>query len=334
MSQGARQEGYAAEIESFIRERLVDGYSALSERLWQRDYSSREAFLASVAGRREAWRLVLNPPEIAATGDVEVRASDIPDGEWLTVPLHDHLTAQGALVVPDSATKLVVFVHGLGSTPERVFGVGDPSAYDQIGRRLVDAGYGVLAPMNLIGRPERNRAQALCRLAGTTMEGLEFVRLQHLLDAVFTEYPTLQPDYALSGMSWGGLATQYWAPLDERVAVAASLGFFNHRPNKMVVQDARYGTFYDTGEDHAFITGLLHGFSDADLASLIAPRPFLVQHGKADRIGWWPQVVDEFERARSHWDQLGAGGDVALQLHEGGHSVDAAPVVDWLRRYF
>lgn len=332
----ARQEGYQAEIEHYFRATLVDGAQELSEQLWDRDYSSTDAYLASVKSRRDDWRRLLAPPSLQAQGEPEIGTCVVPGSRWITVSLDHHLTAQGMLVAPPGATKLVVFQHGLGSTPERVMGIGDSAeGYDAVGARLVEAGYAVLAPMNLIGLAPRDRAQCLARLAGMTVEGLEFARLQHLLAAVEQLEPGLgNGPYALAGMSWGGMAAQFWSPLDERIAAVASLGFFNDRATKMVVQDARYVTFYDQKVSHAFLHGHLLGFGDADLASLICPRPFMVQHGKADRIGWWPQIVAEYERAKAHWDHLGAGDLVSLQLHSGGHQVDGAGLVDWLSVHF
>ncbi|MCC2592066.1 hypothetical protein LKO27_01300 [Tessaracoccus sp. OS52] len=335
MNLEARQEGYVAELENYFRARLVDRYDETSDQLWERDYSSEQAFLASVRSRRDEWRSLLAPPDLKAAGDVEVRDSEVAGGSWLTVRLADSLTAQGLLVVPEGARKLVVFQHGLGSTPERVMGLAEKGAYDAVGTRLVEAGYAVLAPMNLIEIPPRNRAQSLARLAGTTMEGLEFARFQHLLDAVAKVAPDVDvAGYALAGMSWGGLAAQFWAPLDDRVEAVATLGFFNNRSNKMVVQDTRYSTFYDHDEHHAFLQGHLLGFGDADLASLVCPRPFLVQHGRADQIAWWPQVVEEFERAKSHWERLGVGERASLQIHEGGHEVHADGLIEWLRQEY
>lgn len=320
----ARQHGYAAELESFFRARLVDGYPARAADLWQRDYSSDEAYLASVEPRREAFRAVLSPPSIPAAGVVERRPTEVPDGSWLSVPLADGLTAQGLLVAPRGAERLVVFQHGLGSTPERLFDLDD-NAYDGVAAKLTAAGYAVLAPMNLIGIERRNRAQSLARIMGTTVEGIEFARFQALLQAAGHDR------YALAGMSWGGLAAQYWGALDDRAKVVATLGFFNDRALKMVVQDTRYATFYDTGEHHAFLHAILDGgFGDADLASLVAPRPMFVSHGRADAIGWWPQIEAEAAAARLHWERLGAGDRFELNLHDGGHVVRAEPLLQWL----
>lgn len=331
-----RNNGYAAEIEHFFRTRLVDRYDDRAAELWQRDTSSVEAYLDSVAERRQAWHDLLAPPSLTVH-ETHTRDWDVPDSTWIHLELDDGLTARGALVVPEGATKLVVFAHGLGSTPEKVFGLADPrDVYDHIGPRLVEAGYAVLAPMNLYVPRIRNRAQSLCRLAGTTMEGLEYARFQALLDTVGELAPGLDLDaYALAGLSWGGLAAQYWGALDERAVAVATCGFYNHRPNKMVVEDPRWSSFYVTDGHHAYLHGMLsEGFGDADLASLVCPRPFLVQHGRADLIGWWMDVRDEFERAKEHWSALGLGERAEFHLHEAGHVVDGPQLIEWLARVY
>lgn len=332
---------YQREVENFFRARLVDQYRDRADAAWTRDYSSTDSYLNSVDGMRTAWREVLSPPTLTPSAPCIVEPDwlprdNAPDAEswWLSLPLTDGLTAQAGLAVPKGgASRLVVFQHGLASSPERVFGLGDDAgAYDEVGQLLLAAGFAVLAPLNLTIIGPRNRAQRLARLAGTTMEGLEFSRVQLVLD----EAEKLAGPFASTGLwgcSWGGMSTQFWTPLSDRFDVAITSAFFNDRPNKMVVQDTRYGTFEDSGEDHAFIPGHLTHFGDADLASLICPRPFQVQIGKRDAIGWWPQIEAEYERARSHWDRLGLDERVDLQLHEQGHRVQGAAGVAWMDQW-
>ncbi|MGO1949596.1 MAG: hypothetical protein ACTH1D_08175 [Mycobacteriaceae bacterium] len=332
---------YQREVEDFFRSRLVDQYAARAADAWPRDYSSTDDYLDSVEPMREAWRALLAPPDLAPSAPCLVDTDWLPgadtsgaDSWWLSLPLEDGLTAQAGLAVPKGgASHLVVFQHGLASSPERVFGIGDDSgSYDDVGHLLLEAGFAVLAPFNLTFIGPRNRAQRLARLAGTTMEGLEYARVQLLLDEAQKLIGTSGP-VGLWGCSWGGMATQFWTPLSDRFSVAITSAFFNHRPNKMVVQDTRYGTFEDSGEDHAFLPGHLTHFGDADLASLICPRPLQVQIGKRDAIGWWPQIKGEFELARSHWDRLGHGDRVDLELHERGHRVQGAEGVAWMERW-
>ncbi|HLS00957.1 MAG TPA: hypothetical protein VK054_03120, partial [Beutenbergiaceae bacterium] len=257
------------------------------------------------------------------------------DSWWLKLPLDNGLTAQAGLTLPSGhLSGLVVFQHGLGSTPERAFGFDDVyGVAGKAGRRLVDAGFAVLTPLNLTQIGPRNRAQRLARIAGTTIEGLEYSRLQMILEEVEAAFGVSTDRMGLWGGSWGGMSTQMWAPLDERFEVAVTSGFFNHRRNKMVVQDTRHVTFEDTGEDHAFLPGHLTYFSDADLASLICPRPLQVQIGKNDAIGWWPDIVEEYEQARGHWAQLGIEDRIDLDLHDDGHVVRAEVGVDWISQW-
>jgi dienelactone hydrolase len=331
----ARNLGYLDSLRDWLRSEIVDGYAERRVRDWHWDHGDLASYGHSVADRREAWRRVLNPPDLARTGPVQTGPAAVPDGLWIRVPVHEHLAAEGLLVVPPGARRLVVFQHGLGSSPERVFGLPDAdNGYRGVGRQLVDRGWAVLAPMNLTQVGPRNRAQDLARLAGTTMEGIELTRCRVLLDAIAELSPRLDTDAAaMVGISWGGMAAQYWTPLEDRFVVAASIAFFNDRRTKMAVQDNRYITFADRGEHHAFLPGQLGTFSDAELASLICPRPFLVQHGELDRIAWAPQVEAEFDRSRRHWDLLGVGDRTELHLHPGGHEVEPERLLAWLTRH-
>lgn len=343
MTGDARNRWYYHALEDWSQRRLVEQREERNAEAWSIDYTSAEAFEASVADRRELWGRLLAPPLLTASGDAEVEAHPyVAGGFWIDVPIDGELTASGLLVVPPGASRLVVFQHGLGSTPEKVFGAADGAegSYRAVGRRLVGAGYAVLAPMNLTTVDLRNRAQDIARLAGTTVEGIELSRFRLLLDVVGEVAcaelgRTIRTDaVAMTGMSWGGMATQFWTPLEPRLAVAASLGFFNDRARKMLVQDSRYVTFADTDEHHAFLRGHLLGFSDAELAALTCPRPLLVQHGRFDAIGWAPQIRAEFARARRHWELLGLDDRVEYQEHSGGHEVDPHGLVQWLQRVF
>lgn len=89
----------------------------------------------------------------------------------------------------------------------------------------------------------------------------------------------------------------------------------------MVIPDDRYSCFLETDEEHAFFDGWLIEFSDYDVVSLICPRPLLVQHGKQDRIAHWPYVREEFDKSKIHYDKLGIGERIGIDIHEGGHDV-------------
>ena len=334
-----RNHRYRRELEDWFRSWIVDGYAGRASNAWRRDHSSVDAYERSVEPNRERWRSVLNPPDFRISGPLESEA--VPGLEdlgasFVRLPLGDRIRAEGMLAIPKSKSPvpLVVAQHGIGSQPEHVFGLIDPEgAYHSFGRRLVEAGFAVLAPMNLFDGPPRGRITRLARLVGTTLLGLELVRMQRLLDIVL-QRPEIDPArVGFWGLSLGGMAAQFWAPLEPRLRAVISAAWFNSRLDKMVIPDPRYSCFLDTPEDHAFIHGWLTEFTDSDLLSLVCPRPLLIQAGKADGIAWYPQVLEEFGALKVHYDRLGLAGHCAIDLHEGGHEVRLESGIAWLKKW-
>ena len=65
----------------------------------------------------------------------------------------------------------------------------------------------------------------------------------------------------------------------------------------------------------------------------IAARALLIQTGKKDGIGWWPQVVDEFEASREHYRKLGIPGHIEMDLHDGGHEIRVESGLPFLKKW-
>jgi len=187
--------------------------------------------------------------------------------------------------------------------------------------------------MNLLGVDRRNRVERLCRLADTTLPGIELARMQRLLDEVCRDPRIDNQRIGMWGVSLGGLATMFWMPLEPRIKAGVVAAWFNHRRNKMAVPDPRYSCFLETKEEHAFFRGWLVEFTDADAVSLICPRPLLIQTGKQDKIAHWPQVVEEFNAAREHYTKLGIAERIEIDLHEGGHEARVQSGIRFLTRW-
>jgi hypothetical protein len=336
-----RTGAYAAELEAWLRDYLVTQYPQRAAQAWQRDYSSPEAYARSVESQREGWRKVVKPPVLVKTGEVR-RIPHAPLAElkaqWWSIPLGG-LKAEGVFAVPESASRekpvpLVIVQHGIGSFPERNFGVMDQGdSYHSYARELVQSGFAVLAPLNLRSVERRNRVERLCRLADLSLPGIELVRMQRLLDEAAGDPRIASDRIGMWGLSLGGLATMFWTPLEPRIKAAVVAGWFNHRCHKMVIPDQRYSCFLETKEEHAFFQGWLTAFSDADVASLICPRPLLIQTGKKDGIAWWPMVEEECEAAREHYRRLGIGDRFELDLRDGGHETHVESGLRFLTKW-
>jgi hypothetical protein len=334
-----RNDAYAVELEQHFREFLVRQYPERAARAWNRSYANEKAFLKSVEPNRERYRRVFSPPDLKPSGPVQrtphPALAEI-QAEWVSVPLGG-IKAEGILAVPRNVSgrvPLIIAQHGIGSSPERVFGLGDQgNLYKSYGKVLVDAGFAVLAPANLMSIDRRNRIERLAQLAGTTLPGLEFARMRVLLDTALEDKRIDPGRIGMWGISLGGMATMFWMPLEPRIQCGVVTAWFNHRRNKMVVPDERYSCFLETREEHAFFRGWLTEFTDSDAVSLICPRPLLVQHGKKDRIAWWPQVNEEFAESREHYVKLGIADRIEMDMHEGGHEISLETGLAFVKRW-
>ncbi len=330
---------YSHELETYLAGRCTG-----PARTWRRDYSSIEAYVESVKSRREAWRSVLGrfDTDGVALGGVETRpfheGADYR-AEWVSFEFLPGVMSRAVVALPvrsdlGDPPPVVICQHGIGSSPFHIFGRLDAhGAYDRAGLVLLEAGFAVVAPVNRTTGPGRGRLERLAHLSGGTLYGLECYKLERLIDYLETRSDLDAVRLGMSGLSLGGAATLLFTPAVERIRAACAAAWFNHRRRKMAVPDPRYSCFLDTTEYHAFIPGWLPEFSDSDLVSLICPRPFMAQVGKADGIAWWPFVEEEWRATVVHYEKLGIGDRAELVLHESGHEFVPSRMARFFRQW-
>lgn len=337
---GDRQRLLRHETEDYLRDLIMD-YEPRQQARWNRDYSSIAAFEKSVEPNRQRWRRTIGLFEPDGIDLDPVLEPWYEDDEiaacWLTFNLLGGLRGRGILALPKNRpapAPLVIAQHGIGSSPERVFGLDDPAdIYKGYGRQLAREGFAVIAPMNISGSHPRGRVERLCKLLGKTLWGLEILRTQRLLDYLETRAEIDVSRTAMYGISLGGAYTMFTTPAEPRIKAAVVCAWFNHRRYKMAIDDPRYSCFLSVDEEHIWIPGWLDEFTDSDLASLICPRPLLIEQGKADGIGWWPLMLQEYEDTRQHYRKLGIEDRIDIDLHEGGHEIRMQKSLEFLAKW-
>ena len=334
-----RQSLHRREMEDYLRQETLK-YGERQKKFWHRDYSSVEKYLASIEPNRERWQDAVGRLEAVEVAPQAKLAPWHDDEKYsayqLILQVLPGLHARGILALPKGkkAAPLVVAQHGIGSSPERVFGLDDPTnIYRAYGRRLVEEGFAVIAPLNITDGPPRARYERMAKMLGVTLWGIEIFKLRKMLDYLQARKEIDIDQTAMYGISLGGAYTLFTTPLEPRIKAAVICAWFNHRINKMVIDDPRYSCFLSTTEEHIFIPGWLREFTDSDLVSLICPRPVLVETGKGDGIAWWPQVQEEFKAATEHYINLGIGERIEMDLHEGGHEIHLTRSVEFLKKW-
>ena len=186
----------------------------------------------------------------------------------------------GLYIVPKKVklpAPLVISLHGGGGTPEGALFHGGTNYHDQI-RGAVERGYVVWAPL-FVMQPFSDRDKgtevpadirkildARLRARGTSLMGMEAMKITKALDRVL-EMPEVNPErVAMIGLSYGGYYTLYITALEPRIKVAiASCSFRNTPAAKDGVTEGRP-----------------IDLTSPEQAALIAPRPLQIQAGIKD----------------------------------------------------
>jgi hypothetical protein len=326
------------------------------QRLARRSRRVRDELWANIRGATpEEWRRAAAPLERRIREEMlgELPPEAVPPrprtrplppaADWrgweVMLDVRPEFFAYGVLLaparLPEGRVPLIVVQHGLQGRPQDLFGQKPDSRahaiYRNFAETLVREGWAVYLPQNLYTgdfRPLVRMAHPL----GLTQ--YSFIREQYrvALDWLVT-LPFVDPErIGFYGLSYGGKTALRVPPFEPRFRAAVCAGDFNEWVGKMVRIEEPWS--YMFSEEYDMLEwNLAHIASHAELAMLMAPRPFLVERGHRDAVGIDEWVLAEYARVRRFYDEMGIGERTALALFNGPHRVDGAEAVRFLRRW-
>lgn len=323
--------------QAFFRNMALEAADSLQTR-WKPDYSSSAAYQRSLTDKREAYfDLIGRYP--AATGPLETKSVQVYDrpgftGYRLSVRVYDGVHACGILLVPKGLKpgekRPVVFVqHGLAGRPESSLGVvpneRDDAVYSRFGLRLAERGYIVFAPMIATqDNVERTKLIRRAHLTGLIPAGMDVKKFGRLLDYLSTLPYVDANRFAFYGLSYGGYTALWIGPGEPRFQVVISSGHFNDWNVKTtdLTQGTAYPFYANVVDQYNF--GMLGQFNHSDLASLIAPRAFMIEIGDYDGVVVAPRgLVDrEIEKVLEIYRKLGIPEKGQVSRFAGPHKID------------
>jgi dienelactone hydrolase len=240
------------------------------------------------------------------------------------------------LLVPDTRTApgpAVLAVHGHGAGKSLVCGIETGGPGDDYAHALASLGYVVLAP-DLRGFGERadwmppdhyhcDWDLVCATMAGVTLLERNVWDLQRSLD-VLAAHPLVDPDrIGAAGLSYGGTCTLFLAALDARVKAAVVSGYLSSWRAAHTVPWNMCGS--------QVMNGQLGAIEHLDVASLIAPRPLLVESGTEDMIFPVDAARATVASLRAVYAATGASADaVEHDVFEGDHRWHGARVAEFL----
>ncbi len=219
----------------------------------------------------------------------------------------------------------VVCQHGLEGRPQDTIGESSfAKYYDAFATRLAERGFVTFAPQNLYIFGDRFRS--LQRKANPLKLTLfSIISVQH--QAIVKWLKTLDqvdPDHvAFYGLSYGGKTAMRVPAIVTDYCLSICSGDFNEWIDKNASTRRIRRSYIHVGEYEMFEFDLGNTFNYAEMAALIAPRPFMVERGHFDGVGTDDSVGGEYAKVRHLYAaRLGIPAGIEIEWFVGPHKIN------------
>jgi dienelactone hydrolase len=343
----ARQRRTIKELETHLRA-VFDESNALrkTQPLWTKLAPGADWEAVQKQARADFWEHVIGklPTDYLPPN---VRTRQIYDREKWTgydvmLDVLPDVFAWGVLLVPKDLKPgerrpVVVCQHGLEGVPVDTI-EADPkssafAAYKDFAARLADRGFIVYAPHN----PYRGQDafRVLQRRANPLGLSLySFINAQHdVTTRWLAALPFVDSErIGFYGLSYGGKTAMRVPAVLDRYCLSICSGDFNEWVRKNVSIEWP-GCYVFTGEYEIWEWDLAHTFNYAEMALLIAPRPFMVERGHEDGVGIDEHVGWEWAKVRRGYDKLRISDRAEIEWFDGPHTINGVGTFQFLHKH-
>ena len=240
-------------------------------------------------------------------------------------------------IKPNERRPVVVCQHGLEGLPIDTITRNQQSrafrAYKGFAAELADRGFVVFAPHNPYrGRDAFRVLQRKANPLGKSLFSIIVPQHNQILDWLETQPYVDKKRIGFYGLSYGGKSAMRIPALEPRYCLSICSADFNEWIRKNTTVDARYSYIF-TGEYEIFEYDLGHTFNYAEMAALIAPRPFMVERGHHDGVAPDEWVAYEFAKVRRLYAQLKIPERTEIEYFNGPHTINGQATYDFLHHH-
>ena len=262
-------------------------------------------------------------------------------GYEVTLDVYQDVFAGGILLLPrdlkpGEKRPVVVCQHGLEGVPmDTIAGPENPGygAYKSFSAELVKRGFVVYAPQNPYRGMDRFRTlQRKSNLLGRSL--FSYILPQHQVTLKWLAgLPNVDPSkIAFYGLSYGGKTAVRVPTLLPEYCLSICSADFNEWVLKNTTVHDRYSYVF-TYEYEIFEWNMGHVANYAELSSLMAPRPFMVERGHDDGVAPDEWVAWEYAKVRRHYVKLGLADQTEIEFFDGPHTINGKGTFAFLHRH-
>lgn len=247
--------------------------------------------------------------------------------------------AYGLLTMPKGIRDgekrpVVVCQHGLEGRPQDTIGEAGHGYYKAFNSALAERGFITFSPQNLYIFGDRFRTlQRKANPLKKTLFSIIVPQHQQFVDWLQT-LPQVDPDHvAFYGLSYGGKTAMRVPPLVTDYCLSICSANFNEWVDKNASTRNPH-SYAGGGEYEIFEFDLGGTFNYAEMAALIAPRPFMVERGHFDGVASDETVAWEYAKIRFLYAaRLKLPQHTEIEWFDGPHTINGVDTYAFLHKH-
>jgi dienelactone hydrolase len=325
---------------------LIQRSALVRKKLWKKaDANSVESWKKTIPEYKEMlWQELMGKfPKASLPFNPRTRLiMDEPEfwGYEVVLDVYQDVIASGVLLVPKNLKAgekrpVVVCQHGLEGTPMDTI-TYDPKSfkyYKAFASELVKRGFIVFSPQNPYRGADQFRViQRMTNPLKRSLFGLIIRQHEQTLDWLSSLSFVDQKRIAFYGLSYGGKTAVHVPPFLDRYCLSICSGDYNEWIKKLSSNTLPMSYIF-TGEYEIWMWNMGHLANHAELANLMAPRPFMVERGHRDGVGIDEMVAAEYAKVRRHYDEMGIGDKTEIEYFNGPHRINAVGTFQFLHKH-
>lgn len=339
-----RQRRIIGELDAHNQTLLEKSHQTRKKFMEKLDFSSEEAYRQSTEWYRQYFYETILGKYDLEFAPLHPRSRKTYDEEKWTgydvlIDVFDGLSAGGILMLPkdlrpEEKRPIIVVQHGLMGHMTSTLIDKQASSYHHIALHLVDAGYIVFAMQGMFTKPEfRIPGARKSNPIGKSLYSLIIPQHQRLLVWLKT-LPNVDPEkIGYYGLSYGGRTATRVTPVVTDYALAVCGGDFGDWTLRIYSSHEPY-SYIGCGEYETNEFNLINTFSHAEMISMLAPRPFMIERGFFDPCGDNRSVGSECGKVRELYaGRLKKPQRLAIDWFVGGHESDPPEVIRFLDQH-
>ena len=259
-------------------------------------------------------------------------------GHEVVLDVFPNVIAYGVLLLPrdlkpDEKRPVVVCQHGLEGRPQDII-QGDHLAYHDFAAKLAERGFITFSPQNLYIFQDRFRTlQRKANPLKKTLFSVIIPQHQQIVDWLKTLSYVDEKRIAFYGLSYGGKTAMRVPPVVTDYCLSICSADFNEWVDKNASTRNPH-SYVNSGEYEIFEWDLGSTFNYAEMAGLIAPRPFMVERGHYDGVASDETVGWEFAKVRYLYQgKLKLKDRCEIEWFDGPHTINGKGTYDFLHRH-